>query len=65
VVPSDTMAVESLLKDHHAARQGVHELLKFARSEADSIMAKLRQQVGICIMQSCAVVFFNIFEIME
>lgn len=41
---------QSLVKEHHAARQAVHELLKFARSEADAIMAKLRQQVKyMCI----------------
>ena len=45
VVPSDSKAVEEQLKKHHAARQAVHELLKFARSEADSIMAKIKQQV--------------------
>ncbi|KAF2360881.1 Immunoglobulin I-set [Trinorchestia longiramus] len=35
---------EAQLKEHHAARQAVHELLRFARSEADGIVAKIRQQ---------------------
>jgi hypothetical protein len=34
------------LKQHHAARQAVHELNKFARSEADAIMAKITNQVN-------------------